>query len=579
MHASHFDHLARSLARGTTRRRILSAAVATAIAGTVSWRRAPVTLAQCSWTGTYDAPFGGAITMNLQETGSQVEGGYVFPNGSTSATGSISGVVRTDFPGYTVLDGYWQESAESGRIWFSMPLDSCATFAGSFTGTQTSEEWTPGWDGVRAGTTVGDGSGDEITLFSNPGDSRVAALSVDGHPTIFFGQKSTDGSLEYLDHVQMDAPNGDPLQQVLFDFDAAGNMTRAALGSGEAMRFDVVDPTRVIITYQSADGSQEIQFPFDAAQPPAASAPELATQIRSTSVSSRLAFSGSPDLANALAADQASLRAAQDSMGNRGLIEVRCATGQLINSYVSGWFTGANTQGQRVPLQFDTVSTGVSAYVVPVTKAPTLDAQNQSFRVKVALATICAGSLGMLVTGTTAAAVCAALVATPPAAAGCAALITAYRAMCGVNTAWNFVIGPTIDAFSDEVEVTAQVDHPTLGHKEVKILAEAGESIPTGVIQIAGAAAISLITTTPVDPSPGEGYQVQVDTVCAPDGAHLTVSVAGTDSFATSTDATLSATVTGTTLSVPGGSQGIQDTITAQLTGGVSDTKTRAIVF
>lgn len=578
MNASRFDHLARALARGTSRRQVLHASVATVIGGAVIGRQTPGALAQCSWSGTYEAPFGGAITMTLQETGSQVDGSYLFSDGATSVTGTISGVVRTDFPGYTVLDGYWQEPPESGRIWFSMPLDTCATFAGSFTGTETSEQWTPGWDGAR--TSGGDtaGGADEITLFSNPGDSRVAALTIDGHPTTLFGQKAADGSLEYLDHVQMDAPNGDPLQQVLLDFDAAGNMTRAALGSGESMRFDVVDPLRTIITYQSADGSQEIQFPFDTSAA-AASAPGVVAESLVSSTTGRMAFTASPHLAHALADDSLNLPAAQDSVGNRGKIEVRCATGQLINTYVSGWYIGSNPKGQLVELRFNWVSTGVYEYVVPLTKAPELDTQKQVSRLKMGLSSICSVSLGMTLTGTSSAVLCGLLIEAPPAAATCAAFVAAYRVMCGVNTAWNFGLGPVIDALSEELEVTAQAHHPGLGHKEIKVTAEAREPIPTGVITIADAAAISTMFTKPIDPSPGEGYVVLVNTVCAPNGAHLKVSVAGTDNFTAATDATLSDTVTGTELSVPGGSQGIQDTITVQLTGGVSDTKTRVIVF
>jgi hypothetical protein len=222
---------------------------------------------------------------------------------------------------------------------------------------------------------------------------------------------------------------------------------------------------------------------------------------------------------------------------------------------------------------------GVYEYVVPVKKAPTLDEQRQNSRINWALGVICAGGLGMTLTGTAAQTVCAALLEAPPALAACVALITVYRGMCGLNTARTWVVGPVIDAFADSVDVTAWVDHPTLGHKEIKVTATAGSPIPTGVIQLAGAAGIGEITTKPPDPGPSEGYEIRVGTVCAATGAQLTVSVAGTDNFTTSTSVTISETVTEAVLPVPGGAQGIQDTITVQLSGAVPGTKTKGIVF
>jgi hypothetical protein len=293
-----------------------------------------------------------------------------------------------------------------------------------------------------------------------------------------------------------------------------------------------------------------------------------------------LAYSSAPEIANVLAERRAELPAAQPpSMGNRGLIEVRCGSGRLVNAYVHGTFKGTNTQGQSLDLHFNYVSPGVYEYVVPVKKAPTLDEQRQNSRMKSALGVICSGSLGMTLTGASSASVCAALVEAPLAAAACAALILSYRGMCGLNTAITWVFSPVIDAFSDRVEVTAQVDHPTFGHKETKVTATAGSPIPTGVIDLGGYGGIGTITINPLDPGPSEGYEIRVGTVCVQSGSLLTVGVAGTDNFTTSTSVTISETVTEAVLTVPGGAQGIQDTITIQVGGSVPRTITKGVIF
>ena len=107
--------------------------------------RPDVGLAQCTWSGTFQTTFD--ITMTLSEASGQVNGSYTFNNGANS--GTISGTVRTEFPGYTVLDGYWREPNEGGRIWFTMPLDPCTEFTGQYTDGDASDQWIDGWNGTR----------------------------------------------------------------------------------------------------------------------------------------------------------------------------------------------------------------------------------------------------------------------------------------------------------------------------------------------------------------------------------------------------------------------------------------------
>ena len=155
MDGQRFDQLARAFANGASRRRLVQGLVGGALAAAATRVRTPSARAQCSWSGTFQATFGSDATVTLTAVGDEVSGSYTFPEDTAVLNGTITGVVRTDFPGYTVLDGFWQEPDGGGRLWLSMPLDTCSQFTGSYTETDASEEWIAGWDGVR--TSEGDG--------------------------------------------------------------------------------------------------------------------------------------------------------------------------------------------------------------------------------------------------------------------------------------------------------------------------------------------------------------------------------------------------------------------------------------
>ena len=371
MDGQHFDQLAKAFANGASRRRLVQGLVGSALAAAAARVRTPSVWAQCTWSGTFQTSFGSGITMTLEEDAGQVNGSYSFAQDNVVTSGTITAVVRTDFPGYTVLDGYWREPGEGGRLWFVMPLDTCSQFTGSYTGSDTAAEWIAGWDGVRTSGTGGTGGAGEgeLTLFSNPGDSRVAAFTENGQSTLLFGPKDADGIVQYISQARIDSADGDPQKQAFLDFDANGSLTRSALASGERMLFDWVSPTRVIITYQSADGSQEVQFPFDTNAPAGdgttSESQESAALAQGDVEVSRLAYTGVPRSVLLRAESRPELLAAQDeSMGNRGRIEVHCQGGVLIDEPVRGWFKATNPPGELVDLSFTYVSTGVYEYVV-----------------------------------------------------------------------------------------------------------------------------------------------------------------------------------------------------------------------
>jgi hypothetical protein len=384
MDGQRFDQLAKAFAQGASRRGVLKGLVGGAVGAALAQISTQSARAQCSWSGTFEAPFNGDISMTLNEADGQVTGSYAFTQDNAVREGTISGIVRSEYPGYSVLDGYWREPGEGGRIWFAMPLDACAQFTGSYTETDASEAWIAGWDGVRTsgGGDDGDDSvGDvEITFFTNPGDSVLAMFTENGESITVFGSRDADGLVERIRHVEGDAPDGDPQKRVFLDFADDGTLTRGALGNGETMLFAWESDTRVIITYMSADGSPPVQIPIDAneaaANDTAAHALESEKWARGDGEAALLAYSGHADMMNTLTGLAA---AGQDQPPwNEGTIEVRCADGRLVHdAWVQGSYyradmpkTGLGSEFAFNSLNFYTTAPGVWKYTLPRDPAP-----------------------------------------------------------------------------------------------------------------------------------------------------------------------------------------------------------------
>src|SRR5688572_12246771 len=88
MDGQHFDQFARALATAASRRRLLKTLVGGTAGGLLALPWARSTSAQCSWSGTFEAPFNGDISMTLNEAGGQVTGNYTFTQDNAVRNGS-----------------------------------------------------------------------------------------------------------------------------------------------------------------------------------------------------------------------------------------------------------------------------------------------------------------------------------------------------------------------------------------------------------------------------------------------------------------------------------------------------------
>jgi hypothetical protein len=86
---------------------------------------------------------------------------------------------------------------------------------------------------------------------------------------------------------------------------------------------------------------------------------------------------------------------------------------------------------------------------------------------------------------------------------------------------------------------------------------------------------IDAVTTNPIDPGPDQGYTVKATTSCLGAQQAIRISMSGTDGFSSSTSC--AAGVNSCELFVPGGAEGVVDTIT--VTGGTTLSRNFQRVF
>lgn len=428
------------------------------------------------------------------------------------------------------------------------------------------------------------------TYYTNPGDSRAAAFVIGGQLVTFFGPKNDAGELLRISHATIDAKDGDAAKQVAYDFADSGDIAKGTLGSGETMLFAWPSEDRVIITYRSADGTQEARFPHDF------SAPSTTTTTSFGVVPTRAPLDSAACAAVLARAAQASFErtgrvssAETNASSATGEIEVRCGSGALVSeSRVTGELLTSPQTGTdvRTPILFtETAVAGLWEYPLPVGRAPNPAEDFHRTRFQRAVKAICGlNTLGKLLAAGSAEAVCVSLLLIPAigavGAAGCTAIVAAAGVLCLARTLTN-VAGAAVDLFSTEYFITVNAAHAKLGTKQIKFQVKSGDVVPRQTITFQGGAGISSLTTEPFDPPAETGYTITATTDCAGEGYTLSISIEGSDGYKDSTNppVALSKTVNKATLAVPGAQQGVRDKFVATLTGPTTDSKSSSITF
>jgi hypothetical protein len=112
------------------------------------------------------------------------------------------------------------------------------------------------------------------------------------------------------------------------------------------------------------------------------------------------------------------------------------------------------------------------------------------------------------------------------------------------------------------------------GDRSVESDHKSGNSIngwPSFAINFGGNTAIDAFTATPPAPAASQGYVAKADIGCVATDSKVTMKVSGTDGYMASSSTVENGTIS---LNVPGGAQGVRDTITVTIDKGPSKTIT-----
>jgi hypothetical protein len=137
---------------------------------------------------------------------------------------------------------------------------------------------------------------------------------------------------------------------------------------------------------------------------------------------------------------------------------------------------------------------------------------------------------------------------------------------------------PLLERFStEEVTLTASALIPGSGvFSAPSAIAPGKGPFPSFAISAGGESRIGRFTATPPDPAPFEAYLATAEILCAPQSTHVDMNITGTDGyfFATSCVVTGDSTCS---MPVPGGAEGVVDTVTVTISGG--DSRRIVLVF
>jgi hypothetical protein len=192
-----------------------------------------------------------------------------------------------------------------------------------------------------------------------------------------------------------------------------------------------------------------------------------------------------------------------------------------------------------------------------------------------------------------------------PIMAACETALAVYLTMCAAMGTGPVDAPPGTPGFSDfvcenikkvvdvaaapepvtmEIQAFANVPGQGLKSSGPQIVKSTGP-FPDFVIDFGGSPSIDSFTTNPADPGPGQGYVAEVKVSCAT-GGNVTIAVSGTDGYSNSVTVDIPDALYTATLSVPGGGEGVTDTISVlvqpSLLEGLEQpgvSKTIAVVF
>jgi hypothetical protein len=422
----------------------------------------------------------------------------------------------------------------------------------------------------------------EYTLFTNPTDSQLlSVVGTDGAKVDYFGKRNADGVPLGVDNVIVTSPEGD---EVAIAFDDQNRPVRMRVEDGTTFTLTYLADNEIGVSAVSPDGTAQVETSFKGWD---------------TAAAGRFNEGDTVEAAN--------LSLPAVTAANIGVQVSRCGqavTDAVVNVYVSrddavlfqSWYGLA-----------DHVGGGLYEAGLPSNLAPPITGENL-----LAAAQTLAGWLGNLCTFISTSgnpevflvSMCPAIGAALTTVSGpggvaigaaCLKISAAVLSYCkvlgeggvpGAPSLAERILGAIKEARDESAtkatyKAIAYVPGLLGGDSSEAVTAPAYPPYPLLTINVLDKARIGKASLSPAAPAAKQSYTISVELLCGEEGDTLKVDVVGTDNFTRSQTFVSTGGTNTYSLSIPGGAQGVQDsiTITLRTLSGVVETRVLQLSF
>lgn len=429
------------------------------------------------------------------------------------------------------------------------------------------------------------------TLFVNPADKHLLqASNSDGSVVDYFGAKDANGLVKSITSAIVTLPDG---HTQTIQYDASARPVHVFGQDGSDLSFTWISDTQLVVSaLTGGEESFRVNVPIDL----------QTSKVSSSLAAASLAPAGETPLTGQLSPSPSGQLAMSASTSSSmttatGLIHVTQCGAPVSDAEV---FVYVKKLGPLLPgetlqtfyLATPTANPGEYEVLLPI--SPSNAGANTEEILNAladALGKVCelsepieaygpnvicpalATAAGVVLKSPTAAAKVAAVCESGVAALVAACKVAGQPGGGELIQVLNKAVKYVVDALAnDSYDMTATATLSTgkfIQGSAVKYTV--GEDVPTLNLDDMGSVKITSFTTDPVSPASSQGYAATAGITCAAPDTLVTMSVVGTDGYTNST--TQKITGNGTvTLEVPGGAQGVHDTITVQVADGPSQT-------
>jgi|GEM_PF-976191 hypothetical protein len=412
------------------------------------------------------------------------------------------------------------------------------------------------------------------TLYTNPADNQICSIDSAGYQMTIMGTKDVNGLPTAITQALIDAPDKNPQNRMLMDFNTDGTLSQISNPNLGYMNFNYVNDTTIVIKLTLSNNLGLYQISYN---------PKKHTKsLGGCGCSKNISPVKGPMRPETVPVKK---NIASAWTGGRHVLPNRPKSGNVKGNitaiydqggeYVTGLTLSAQyitSNGKRgvVPIQQGSQD-GVFTYYLPDNPAPP-PPSGFSDKVQYLLNALCWGNAPKNITRE---GICGYFTMgdTPdPGSMLCNTMLGAYLFICQASTATK-VSQDVFDLYTaSSITITIAAQSPILASQTKTV-----QFIPsTGVLSdvqftFSGAATFSRVYTDPESPEAKEGYIINALLTQTGSSETVTVrlSMIGSDGYTKSDDFQV---VAGGScqLSIPGGAQGVRDDITAQIITGAN---------